>query len=109
MSLNQRNLRGVPIDLKLNKTPAQAFTPPAEEKKCVLRRLRLKQGQMQELLGLMVGEGGGLDLQIWDLNRAHETETTVFPIPQVFSMCGCRLCHKRKYKRYSKNSAMNTL
>ena len=38
------------------------------------------------------GEGrGGLDLQIWDLNRAHETETTVFPIPQVFSMCGCRL------------------
>ena len=37
------------------------------------------------------GGGGGLDLQIWDLNRAHETETTVFPIPQVFSMCGCRL------------------
>ena len=80
-----------------NKTPAQAFTPPADEKKCVLRkvlrRLRLKQGQMQELLGLMAGRGGGggLDLQIWDLNRAHETETTVFPIPQVFSMCGCRL------------------
>ena len=24
------------------------------------------------------GGGGGLDLQIWDLNRAHETETTVF-------------------------------
>ena len=23
---------------------------------------------------------GGLDLQIWGLNRAHETETTVFPI-----------------------------
>ena len=78
----------------LNKTPAQAFTPPADEKKCVLRkelrRLRLKQGQMQELLGLMAG-GGVLDLQIWDLNRAHETETTVFPIPQVFSMRGCRL------------------
>ena len=83
--------------LKLNKTPAQAFTPPADEKKCVLRkvlrRLRLKQGQMPELLGLMAraGGGGGLDLQIWDLNRAHGTETTVFPIPQVFSMCGCRL------------------
>ena len=82
----------------LNKTPAQAFTPPPDEKKCVLRkvlcRLRLKQGQMQELLGLMAGgggRGGGLDLLIWDLNRAHETETTVFPIPQVFSMCGCRL------------------
>ena len=77
---------------KWNKTPAQAFTPPADEKKCVLRRLRLKQGQMQELLGLMVGgPGGGLDLQIWDLNRAHETERTVFTIPQVFSMCRCRL------------------
>ena len=25
------------------------------------------------------GGEGGLDLQIWDLNRAHETETTVFP------------------------------
>ena len=74
------------VDRILNKTPAQAFTPPADEKKCVLRkvlrRLRLKQGQMQELLGLMAG-GGGLNLQIWDLNRAHETETTVFPIPQV--------------------------
>ena len=33
------------------------------------------------------GGRGGLDWQIWDLNRAHETETTVFPIPQVFSMC----------------------
>ena len=33
------------------------------------------------------GEAGVLDWQIWDLNRAHETETTVFPIPQVFSMC----------------------
>ena len=37
------------------------------------------------------GGAGGLDLQIRDLNRAHETETTVFPIPQVFSMCRCRL------------------
>ena len=36
-----------------------AFTPPVDEKKCVLRRLRLKQGQMQELLGLMVGAGRG--------------------------------------------------
>ena len=47
-----------------NKTPAQTFTPPADEKKCVLRkvlrRLRLKQGQMQELLGLMAGGGGVL-------------------------------------------------
>ena len=32
------------------------------------------------------GGGGGLDLQIWDLNRAHETETTVFPIHR-FSAC----------------------
>ena len=50
---------------------------------CVLRRLRLRQGQMQGFLGLKVG--GGLNLQIWDLNRAHETET-VFPILQVLSM-----------------------
>ena len=41
---------------------------------------------MQEFLGLKLG-GGGVHLQIWDLNRAHETERTVFPIPQVFSMC----------------------
>ena len=53
--------------------------------------------------------GGGLDLKIWDLNRAHETETTVFPMPQVFSMCRRRLRDKRKHKRYSTNSAMNTL
>ena len=57
---------------------------------CVLRRLRLRQGQMQGFLGLKVG-GGGLNLQIWDLNRAHETERTVFPILQVFSMCRCKL------------------
>ena len=44
---------------------------------CVLRRLRLRQGQMLGFLGLKVG-GGGLNLQIWDLNRAHETERTVF-------------------------------
>ena len=35
--------------------------------------------------------GGGLNLQIWDLNRAYETERTVFPILQVFSMCRCKL------------------
>ena len=58
---------------------------------CVLRRLRLTQRQMQEFLGLKLGGGGGLHLQIWDLNQAHETERTVFPIPQVFSMCRCRL------------------
>ena len=50
---------------------------------CVPRRLWLRQGQMQEFLGLKVG-GGCLNLQIWDLNRAHETERTVFPILQVF-------------------------
>ena len=38
--------------------------------------LRLRQGWMQEFLGL---KGvGGLDLQIWDLNRVHETKRTVF-------------------------------
>ena len=59
---------------------------------CALRRLRLTQRQMQEVLGLKLGGGGGgLHLQIWDLNRAHETERTVFPIPQVFSMCRRRL------------------
>ena len=56
---------------------------------CVLRRLRLR--QMQGFLGLKVGGGGGSNLQIWDLNRAHETERTVFPILQVFSMCRCKL------------------
>ena len=48
---------------------------------CVLRRLRLSQRQMQGFLGLKVG--GGLNLQIWDLNRAHETERTVFSILHV--------------------------
>ena len=56
--------------------------------------LRLRLGQI--FLGLKVGEG--LDFQISDLNRAHETEKTVFPIPQVFTMCRRRLRH-----------AMNTL
>ena len=58
---------------------------------------------------LVLKWGGGLNLQIWDLNRAHETEKTVFPILQVFSMCRCKLWHKRKHKGYSTNSAMNTL
>ena len=44
---------------------------------CVLRRLRLRQGQMQGFLGLKVG-GGSLNLQMWDLNRPHKTERTVF-------------------------------
>ena len=80
-----------------NKTPAQAFTPPADGKKMGtiwIRRLRLRQGQMQEFLLLKVGGGGGgggLDLRIWDLNGAHETERSVFPIPQVFSMCRRKL------------------
>ena len=45
---------------------------------------------MQGFLGLKVG-GGGLNLQIWDLNRAHETEKTVFPILQVFRLCRRKL------------------
>ena len=49
--------------------------------------LRLRQRQI--FLCLKVGKG--LDFQKWDLNRAHETERTVFPIPQVFGMCRCRL------------------
>ena len=48
-----------------NKRPAQAFTPPTDEKKmgtiwifaCVLRRLRLTQRQMQEFLGVKLGGG----------------------------------------------------
>ena len=40
---------------------------------------------------LVLKWGGGLNLQIWDLNRAHETERTVFPILQVFSMCRRKL------------------
>ena len=40
---------------------------------------------MQIFLGLKVGEG--LDFQIWNLNRVHETERTVFPIPGAFGMC----------------------
>ena len=51
--------------------------------------LRLRQGQMQIFLCLKVGKG--LDFQKWDLNRAHETERNVFPIPQVFGMCRRRL------------------
>ena len=47
---------------------------------------------------MVLNWGGGLHLQIWDLNRAHETERTVFPMPQVFSMCRRRLLHKRKHK-----------
>ena len=45
---------------------------------------------MQGFLGLKVG-GGGLNLQIWDLNQVHETKRTVFPILQVFSMCRRKL------------------
>ena len=50
---------------------------------CVLRRLRLRQGQ--GFLGLKVG-GGGLNLHIWDLNRAHETEKLFFQYYR-FSAC----------------------
>ena len=54
-----------PTGRRSNKTPAQAFTPPTDETEnghnldiCVLRRLRLTQGQMQEFLGLKLGGGG---------------------------------------------------
>ena len=39
---------------------------------------------MQIFLGLKVGEG--LDFQVWDLNRAHDTERTVFQHHR-FSAC----------------------
>ena len=41
---------------------------------------------MRGFLGLKVGGGEGLNLQIWDLNRAHETERTVFQNNR-FSAC----------------------
>ena len=47
-------------------------------------------GRCRDFLVLKWG-GGSLNLQIWDLNRAHETERTVFPILQVFSMCRRKL------------------
>ena len=79
----------------LNKTPTQAFTPPADEKKMgtiwIFRYYgsTAQAGADADFLGLKVGDG--LDFQIWDVNRAHETERTVFPIPQVSSMCRRRL------------------
>ena len=98
----------------LNKTPAQAFTPPANEKKMGTIWIFVHyavygsgRGRCRDFLVLKWG--GELNLQIWDLNRAHETERTVFPILQVFSMCRCKLWYKRQHKGYSTNSAMNTL
>ena len=71
---------------KLNKTPAQAFTPPADEKKMGTIWILVYyavyssgRGRYRDFLVLKWG-GGCLNLQIWDLNRAHETERTVFPI-----------------------------
>ena len=61
------------------------FTPPADEKK--MGTIWIFGYYL--FFGLKVGEG--LDFQIWDLNGAHETERTVFPIPQVLSMCRRRL------------------
>ena len=72
-------------DFSGNKTPTQAFTPPADEKK--MGTIWIFGYYL--FFGLKVGEG--LDFQIWDLNGAHETERTVFPIPQVLSMCRRRL------------------
>ena len=57
--------------------------------------LRLRQGQMQIFLCVKVGKG--LDFQKWGLNRVHETERSVFPIPRVFGMCRRRfLCKVEK-------------
>ena len=77
---------------KINKTPAQAFTPPADEKKMDIISIFVYyavygsgRGRCRNFLVLKWG-GGDLDLQIWDLNRAHETEGTVFLIP-TFSAC----------------------
>ena len=79
-----------------NKTPAQAFTPPADEKKMGTIWIFVYyavygsgRGRCRDFLVLKWG--GGLNLQIWDLNRAHETERTLFPILQVFSMCRRKL------------------
>ena len=97
-----------------NKTPAQAFTPPADKKKMgtiwiFVYYAVYGSGRGRCRVFLVLKWGGGLNLQIWDLNRAHETERAVFPILQVFSMCRRKLWHKRKRKGYSINSAMNTL
>ena len=93
---DQIALHSVQLPL-LNKTPAQAFTPPADEKKMGTIWIFVYyavygsgRGRCRDFLVLKWG-GGGLNLQIWDLNRAHETERTVFPILQVFSMCRCKL------------------
>ena len=79
-----------------NKTPAQAFTPPADEKETGTIWIFVYyavygsgRGRCRDFLVLKWG--GGLNLQIWDPNRAHETERTVFPILQVFSMCRRKL------------------
>ena len=60
-----------------NKTPAQAFTPPADEKKMGTIWIFVYyavygsgRGRCRDFLVLKWG--GGLNLQIWDLNRAHE-------------------------------------
>ena len=109
-------LHGLTLQRIFNKTPAQAFTPPADEKKMGTIWIFVYyavygsgRGRCRDFL-VLKWRGGGLNLQIWDLNRAHETERTVFPILQVFSMCRRKLWHKRKHKGYStNNSAMNTL
>ena len=99
-------------NLWINKTPAKAFSPPADEKKMGTIWIFVYYAVYGSGRGrdfLVLKWGGGLNLQIWDLNRPHETERIVFPILQVFSMCRCKLWHKRKRKGYSTNSAMNTL
>ena len=63
---------------------------------------------MQGFLGLKVG-GGGLNLQIWDLNRAHETKRTVFFQYYRFSACVDANYDIKESIKVSTNSAMNTL
>ena len=62
------------------KTPAQAFTPPADEKKMGTIWIFVYyavygsgRGRCRGFLVLKWGGagGGGLNLQIWDLNRAQ--------------------------------------
>ena len=62
-----------------NKTPAQAFTPPTDEKKMGTIWILVyytvygsRRGRCRNFLVLnWRGGGGGLHLQIWDLNRAQ--------------------------------------
>ena len=69
-----------------NKTPAQAFTPPANEKKMGTIWIFGYYGSGRGRYFLVLKLGEGLDFQIWDLNRAHETEELFFQYHR-FSAC----------------------